>query len=61
MEQEVIIDLEREGQILDEIQSFLDELTQCETVTFLNDAILDDIVDYLKELVSKLMLLLELL
>jgi len=61
MEQEIIIDLEREGQILDEIQSFLDELTQCETVTFLNDAILDDIVDYLKELVSKLMLLLELL
>jgi len=32
-----------------------------ETVTFLDDVILDEIVKYLKELVSKLALILELL
>jgi len=36
-------------------------MVQNETVTFLDDIILDEIVTYLKELVSKLVLLLELL
>jgi len=34
-------------------------MMQKETVTFLDDAVLDEIVNYLKELVSKIALILE--
>jgi len=61
MELEIIFDLENECKILDEIQRVLDEMVQNETVTFLDDIILDEIVIYLKELVSKLALILALL
>ena len=37
----------------------LDDMMQKETVTFLDDAVLDEIVNYLKELVSKIALILE--
>jgi len=39
MEQELVTDLEREGQILDKIQRFLDEIEQNETVTFLDETV----------------------
>jgi len=59
MDLELIFEIEHDCKILDVIQRVLDDMMQKETVTFLDDAVLDEIVNYLKELVSKIALILE--
>ena len=59
MDLELIFEIEHDCKILDVIQRVLDDTMQKETVTFLDDAVLDEIVNYLKELVSKIALILE--
>jgi len=59
MELELIFEIEQDCKILDMIQRVSDDMMQKETVTFLDDAVLDEIVNYLKELVSKIALILE--
>ena len=54
-----MFEIEHDCKILDAIQRVLDDMTQKETVTFLDDVVLDEIVNYLKELVSKIALILE--
>ena len=56
MDLELIFEIEHECKILNEIQRVLHDMIQKETVTFLDDAVLDEIVNYLKELVSKIAL-----
>jgi len=59
MDLELMFEIEHDCKILDAIQRVLDDMTQKETVTFLDDVVLDEIVNYLKELVSKIALILE--
>jgi len=61
MDKEIVLDLENECRILNEIGMFLDEVVLNRNVTSLDDLILSEIVPYLKELVSKIALLLSVL